>query len=391
MASYWPPKRATAFIMYVALESVATAGTFQSNPTLASGDVKCSLDGGSLTNLTTLPTVTPASGKMVKVSLSSSEMTADNVTIVFSDAAGSEWKDLVINLATVAIQNDDMATPTNITAGTITTATNVTTVNGLASGVITATSIAADAITAAKIADGAIDAATFASGAINAAAIATDAITASKIAADAIGASELAADAVAEIQSGLATPTNITAASGVTLAAATHTGAVIPTVTNLTNAPTNGDLTATMKNSVTTAATAATPTAASVTAPVTVGTNNDKIGYALTVTPPTAVQVRTEMDSNSTQLAKLGTPAGASVSADIAAIPTISEITDAIKAYEVETGHSFDTVLKALYAITRGGYLANDPDDPTQLLYYAPDGTTVRVTHSLTSTTRVAA
>lgn len=37
------------------------------------------------------------------------------------------------------------------------------------------------------------------------------------------------------------------------------------TVTNLTNAPTNGDLTATMKTSVTTAATAATPIAASVT------------------------------------------------------------------------------------------------------------------------------
>lgn len=44
----------------------------------------------------------------------------------------------------------------------------------------------------------------------------------------------------------LATPTNITAGT-------------ITTVTNLTNAPTNGDLTATMKTSVTTAASAATP------------------------------------------------------------------------------------------------------------------------------------
>lgn len=78
---------------------------------------------------------------------------------------------------------------TNNVIPTVTTATNVTTVNGLASGVITATSIAADAITAAKIADGAIDANTFASGAI----------TSTAIAADAIGASELASDAVAEI------------------------------------------------------------------------------------------------------------------------------------------------------------------------------------------------
>lgn len=35
---------------------------------------------------------------------------------------------------------------------------------------------------------------------------------------------------------------------------------------------------------------------------VTVGTNADKTGYTLTVTPPTATQIRTEMDSNSTQL-----------------------------------------------------------------------------------------
>lgn len=46
------------------------------------------------------------------------------------------------------------------------------------------------------------------------------------------------------------------------------TAGTITTVTNLTNAPTNGDLTATMKTSVTTAATAATPTAAAVTGAV---------------------------------------------------------------------------------------------------------------------------
>jgi len=53
--------------------------------------------------------------------------------------------------------------------------------------------------------------------------------------------------AVSGIQNGLATPTNITAGT-------------ITTVTNLTNAPTNGDLTATMKSSVT----AAVPTAAAI-------------------------------------------------------------------------------------------------------------------------------
>ena len=64
--------------------------------------------------------------------------------------------------------------------------------------------------------------------------------------------------------SGLATPTNITAASGIVLSPVTHTGARIPnvtltdTTTNLTNAATSGDLTQTMKNSVT----AIVPTAA---------------------------------------------------------------------------------------------------------------------------------
>lgn len=76
-----------------------------------------------------------------------------------------------------------------------------------------------------------------ANGLITAAAIADGAITAPKIATDAIAAAKVAADAVTKIQTGLATPTNITAGT-------------ITTVTNLTNAPTNGDLTATMKTSV---------------------------------------------------------------------------------------------------------------------------------------------
>lgn len=80
----------------------------------------------------------------------------------------------------------------NIT-GTITTATNVTTVNGLAADVITATSIAANALTAAKIAT------------------------------DAIGAAQLAADAVAEIQSGLSTVTTAQVKTQVVAALATDT------------------------------------------------------------------------------------------------------------------------------------------------------------------------
>jgi hypothetical protein len=144
----------------------------------------------------------------------------------------------VVNGGTVTFPtNSILASTTNITAGTVTTATNVTTVNGLAANVITATSINADAITAAKIADGAIDAATFAAGAINAAAIAADAITDAKVAAD------------------------------VTIASVT--GAV-------------GSVTGNVGGNVV-------GSVASVTAGVTVTTNNDKTGYALTAGERTSV------------------------------------------------------------------------------------------------------
>lgn len=222
MASYVPAKYGTEYIFYVGLESVATAGTFQANATLASGDVKLSKNGGTLTNLTTLPTVTPASGKLIKVTLSATEMECDNATVVFSDASGNEWRDLIVNIQTAARQIDDLAYPTtsgrsiDVTTtgevgidwgniGSPTTSVNLSgTTAGLIDSAITAAKIASDAITAAKIADGAIDAATFAAGAINAAAIATDAID----------ADALAADAASEIQSGLATAIALTTLTG---------------------------------------------------------------------------------------------------------------------------------------------------------------------------------
>lgn len=70
-----------------------------------------SIDGGALNNLATLPTTTPASSVMLKISLSSSEMNGDNITVVCIDAAGAEWCDKVINIQTSARQVDDLAFP----------------------------------------------------------------------------------------------------------------------------------------------------------------------------------------------------------------------------------------------------------------------------------------
>lgn len=91
------------------------------------------------------------------------------------------------------------------------------------------------------------------------------------------------------VNAGTATfPANATLASTTNITAGT-----IATVTNLTNAPTSGDLTSTMKASVTTAATAATPT-------VTAGTVSDKTGYSLSAGGVTAVQsgLATQADIN---------------------------------------------------------------------------------------------
>lgn len=110
MAAYFP-KNGVEYIFYVALESRATPGTFQANPTLAAGDVKISKDGGAFANLNTLPAVDPASGRGVKVTVSAAEMTCDNVQILFVDAAGAEWYDLQVAIQPQVRSIADLAYP----------------------------------------------------------------------------------------------------------------------------------------------------------------------------------------------------------------------------------------------------------------------------------------
>lgn len=81
-----------------ALTSVADPNIFKSNPTLAAGDVKVSKDGGAFANITTLPT---ASGTVVSVALSAAEMNGDVILVKFSDVAGAEWQDELIEIRTV--------------------------------------------------------------------------------------------------------------------------------------------------------------------------------------------------------------------------------------------------------------------------------------------------
>ncbi len=110
MASQFPPKKNTAYTFYVSLVSQANAKIFQANPTLAAGDVKVAVDDAAPANLGTLPVVDADFTKRVKVVMASGEMNGDNISIIFSDAAGAEWNDLTINLQTTVSTWDEEKT-----------------------------------------------------------------------------------------------------------------------------------------------------------------------------------------------------------------------------------------------------------------------------------------
>lgn len=124
MPTYNTPKRGVAFKMYVGLVDQSNTKLLKANPTIAAGDFQISKDGGAFTNLTTLPSANPASGRAVMIDLSASEMTADNIVIQCVDAAGAEWCDQLINLQTTASQLDDLATAANLS----TVLTNLSTI-----------------------------------------------------------------------------------------------------------------------------------------------------------------------------------------------------------------------------------------------------------------------
>jgi hypothetical protein len=100
-APYNPPVKNEDFIIRIALEDYANPGNMKSNPTIAAGDFKVDKDGAGLSNLSTLPSVDPASTVLVKITLSSTEMNADVVTLVCIDQTSpKEWSDFVLSIPT---------------------------------------------------------------------------------------------------------------------------------------------------------------------------------------------------------------------------------------------------------------------------------------------------
>lgn len=291
MTDYVPPKKndANGFVFYTALSARTPDGTFLTNPTLAVGDVKVSLDGGALTNITTLPTVTPAASGLVKVTLSQAEINADNVVVKFADAAGAEWCDNQCNFQTATRQLVDLATGaalTTVQADTddIQTRLPAALVGGRMDSSVGA--MAAAVLTAAAVATDAIDADALATDGINEIRDAIwDRATASLTTAGSIG-KRLADDIDATISSRLAT-------AGYT-------------------APDNADIVTIL------------------------GLVDTEIGAIKTQTDKLTFTVANQVDSNvldwksavapamtGDAFARLGAPAGASVSADIAAVKAL--------------------------------------------------------------------
>lgn len=327
------PVAGQTYTTYITLEDVANPGLPKFAPTLdATNDFQLSINDGAIETLDNAPSVLPAGGPWVKIVFSAAETTAaaanGRIKLSIADAAGNQWygMDLVLPVLAGGLLTDNVWT-------------------GAKAAFLDAAITAVLARVPAALVGGRIDA--------SIGAIVANAITAAAIATDAIDADAIAANAVTEIQAGLATPTNITAGT-------------ITTVTNLTNAPTSGDLTATMKTSVTTAATAATPTAAAVTGAV------------------GSVTAGVTLANDAITAAKIATGA---IDADALATDAVAEITTALMAVNLESGKTFAQALLDLWAQAVGDAAADDEDNPTNITYDSPDGT-VQVTHTHTDTTR---
>jgi hypothetical protein len=134
------PQRGRVYEFTLSLVSTTT-GQLLASPPLAAGDFRVAKDHGALTNLATLPTVAPAGSVLVRVPLTATEMTADQVDVYAHDPDGV-WEDVHIQIQpTLTLGTDSRVLLSADPQPALT----------LAVGAITAAQLALDAC--AKIAD----------------------------------------------------------------------------------------------------------------------------------------------------------------------------------------------------------------------------------------------
>jgi len=185
--------------------------------------------------------------------------TGTRIACKTADSAGA-----LATLITLECINQSNVIDDGIAVGTVTTVTNQLTAAAIATGVWTDT-VAGDFTTALSIGKSVMNGVSLGTGLT--VATATNLTNLPSIPANWITAAGITAAALngkGDWMVSYTQPTGFLAATfptGTVANTTNITAGILTTVTNLTNAPTNGDLTATMKTSVTTAASAATPVA----------------------------------------------------------------------------------------------------------------------------------
>lgn len=147
MASKLPAVKNSAFVFRAVLFAQSD-NQIKSNPTIAAGDFKASVDGAAFANLTTLPDVDPDSTVQVKISLSADEMNGDEIMVTAIDASGAEWHSAAWVIHTAAQTFDTM--DANIDAvledtGTTLPAT-LTTIDGIVDDILVDTGTTLDTL-----------------------------------------------------------------------------------------------------------------------------------------------------------------------------------------------------------------------------------------------------
>jgi hypothetical protein len=107
MTNTLPPVKGQPFAFPINLVKVGATDYFQETVALVAGDIQVSKDGGQYANLATFPPaeIDLASGAdsgTLWVVLTGTEMNADEVTVLFRDAAGNQWQSALVTIYTSA-------------------------------------------------------------------------------------------------------------------------------------------------------------------------------------------------------------------------------------------------------------------------------------------------
>ena len=101
------PISGVAFTSYLTLVDITDPRFFLTDPPIVAGDFNISKDGGALANLTNLPAADPSGSALVKIDLTSAEMTGENISIVAIDQSADAWESLSVLIDTQASGNSD--------------------------------------------------------------------------------------------------------------------------------------------------------------------------------------------------------------------------------------------------------------------------------------------